>query len=50
MNTFCLHPRVRQSWEEEVPKVESQLGEDGENAEAVHEEPDVGAAPLPAHS
>ena len=49
MNAPRLHPRVRQSREYEVSEVERQLGDDGKNADAVDEEPDVGSAAWPDH-
>ena len=39
-----LHPCVGQPWEEEVPQVERQLGDDSKNAKRVDEKPGIGGA------
>ena len=39
-----LHPCVGQPWEEEVPQVERQLGDDGKNAKRVDQKPGIGGA------
>ena len=39
-----LHPCVGQPWEEEVPQVERQLGDDGKNAKRVDQKPSIEGA------